>query len=146
MRLFAEPLPAKLVWDEGELVALVVAVGVLRAPRSQAEAGLDILSILPSAETALERGEAPQISPDGRSVAFVAADPDRAAAIAFTPPYVELDATYLVRGDSPIRIVADADRADLNCSIEPHALARHRSERQYIDPVRSCADQTGRAG
>jgi len=25
MRLFAEPLPAKLVWDEGELVALVVA-------------------------------------------------------------------------------------------------------------------------
>jgi hypothetical protein len=25
VRLFAEPLPAKLVWDEGELVALVVA-------------------------------------------------------------------------------------------------------------------------
>src|SRR5207249_8993080 len=25
MRLFAEPLPAKLLWDEGELVALVVA-------------------------------------------------------------------------------------------------------------------------
>ena len=25
MRLFNEPLPAKLVWDEGELVALVVA-------------------------------------------------------------------------------------------------------------------------
>src|SRR5207244_12905096 len=25
MRLFAEPLPAKLVWDEGELVALIVA-------------------------------------------------------------------------------------------------------------------------
>ena len=23
MRLFAEPLPAKLIWDEGELVALV---------------------------------------------------------------------------------------------------------------------------
>jgi len=25
VRLFAEPLPAKLVWDEGELVALIVA-------------------------------------------------------------------------------------------------------------------------
>jgi len=25
MRLFAEPLSAKLVWDEGELVALIVA-------------------------------------------------------------------------------------------------------------------------
>src|SRR3954463_1799256 len=33
-------------------------------------------------------------------VAFVAADPDRGEMIAFTPPYVELDATYLVRGDS----------------------------------------------
>jgi polar amino acid transport system substrate-binding protein len=43
-------------------------------------------------------------------IAFIAADPDRAAAIAFTPPYVELDATYLVRNDSPIQGVADADR------------------------------------
>jgi polar amino acid transport system substrate-binding protein len=44
-------------------------------------------------------------------VAFVAADPDRGAMIAFTPAYVELDATYLVRGDSDIKNVADADRA-----------------------------------
>jgi polar amino acid transport system substrate-binding protein len=43
-------------------------------------------------------------------IAFIAADPDRAAAIAFTPPYVELDATYLVKNDSPIQRVADADR------------------------------------
>ena len=43
--------------------------------------------------------------------AFVAADPDREAAIAFTPPYVELDATYLVRGDSPVHGVGDVDRA-----------------------------------
>jgi polar amino acid transport system substrate-binding protein len=44
-------------------------------------------------------------------IAFVAADPDREGAVSFTPPYVELDATYLVRGDSAIRTVADADRA-----------------------------------
>ena len=43
-------------------------------------------------------------------VAFVAVDPDRMATIAFTPPYVELDATYLVRGDSDIHTVSDADR------------------------------------
>jgi len=43
-------------------------------------------------------------------IAFVAADPERMGAIAFTPPYVELDATYLVRGDSDIKSVADADR------------------------------------
>jgi polar amino acid transport system substrate-binding protein len=46
----------------------------------------------------------------GWDIAFIAADPDRAAAIVFTPPYVQLDATYLVRNDSPIQRVADADR------------------------------------
>jgi polar amino acid transport system substrate-binding protein len=46
----------------------------------------------------------------GWDIAFIAADPDRAAAIAFTPAYVELDATYLVKNDSPIQRVADADR------------------------------------
>ena len=46
----------------------------------------------------------------GWDIAFIAADPDRAATIAFTPPYVELDATYLVKNDSPIQRVADADR------------------------------------
>jgi len=43
-------------------------------------------------------------------IAFVAADPAREASIAFTPPYLQLDITYLVRGDSAIRSVADADR------------------------------------
>jgi eukaryotic-like serine/threonine-protein kinase len=66
----------RLAWSAAAaaIVAMVVAAILLRAPRTPAEAALDILSILPSAETALERGEAPQISPDGRSVAFVAAD------------------------------------------------------------------------
>src|SRR5215203_452477 len=36
-------------------------------------------------------------------IAFIAADPDREAAIAFTPPYVELEAAYLVTAASPIR-------------------------------------------
>ncbi len=44
-------------------------------------------------------------------IAFIAADPGRTDAIAFTPAYVELDATYLVRDDSPIRLVPDVDRA-----------------------------------
>lgn len=42
-------------------------------------------------------------------IGFIAADRDRQAAIAFTPAYVELDATYLVR-DASIRTVADVDR------------------------------------
>jgi polar amino acid transport system substrate-binding protein len=44
-------------------------------------------------------------------IAFIAADPDREAAIAFTPPYVELDAAYLVTAASPIRSVVDIDRS-----------------------------------
>ena len=44
-------------------------------------------------------------------IAFVAADPDRAQAIAFTPPYLEIDATYLVPASSSVRTVGDMDRA-----------------------------------
>lgn len=43
-------------------------------------------------------------------VAFIGAEPERAAYITFTPAYVEIEATYLVRGDSPIRTMADVDR------------------------------------
>jgi polar amino acid transport system substrate-binding protein len=43
-------------------------------------------------------------------IAFVAADPDRAQAIAFTPPYLEIDATYLVPASSSVRRVGDMDR------------------------------------
>jgi len=44
-------------------------------------------------------------------VSFIAADPDRAQAIAFTPPYLEIDATYLVPASSSVRTVGDMDRA-----------------------------------
>lgn len=43
-------------------------------------------------------------------VGFVAADPDREGAVQFTSPYVELEATYLVPGNSPIKTTADVDR------------------------------------
>jgi polar amino acid transport system substrate-binding protein len=46
-------------------------------------------------------------------IAFVAADPDRVGAVAFTPPYVEIEATYLVRGDSPVRSTGDIDRVGM---------------------------------
>jgi polar amino acid transport system substrate-binding protein len=46
-------------------------------------------------------------------LAFIAADPAREDRIAFTPAYLKLDVTYLVRGDSTLRSVADADRAGI---------------------------------
>ena len=43
-------------------------------------------------------------------VAFLAIDPVRAAEISFTPPYVIIEGTYLVREDSPLHSIADFDR------------------------------------
>jgi polar amino acid transport system substrate-binding protein len=46
-------------------------------------------------------------------VAFLAIDPKRADAIDFTAPYVEIEGTYLVPAGSPLRTVADVDRAGI---------------------------------
>ena len=43
-------------------------------------------------------------------VASLAADPARAEEVLFTSPYVEIDGTYLVRDDSPLKDVGDVDR------------------------------------
>jgi polar amino acid transport system substrate-binding protein len=43
-------------------------------------------------------------------VAFIGAEPQRAGEIAFTPAYVEIEATYLVQAQSAFRHVDDVDR------------------------------------
>ncbi|MDO8478826.1 MAG: transporter substrate-binding domain-containing protein [Candidatus Rokubacteria bacterium] len=43
-------------------------------------------------------------------IAFLGADPARAAEISFTAAYVELEATYLVPAGSPLHAIADVDR------------------------------------
>ena len=43
-------------------------------------------------------------------VAFIGAEPARAGEIAFTPAYVEIEATYIVPAGSPIRSIDDVDR------------------------------------
>ena len=50
-------------------------------------------------------------------IAFVAIDPARAAQIAFTPPYVVIEGTYLVAADSPLRAIADADREGVRIAV-----------------------------
>jgi polar amino acid transport system substrate-binding protein len=47
---------------------------------------------------------------DDWDVAFLGAEPERAAVIAFTAPYVFVEGTYLVRAASPYRSVAELDR------------------------------------
>jgi polar amino acid transport system substrate-binding protein len=53
----------------------------------------------------------------GWDLAFLAIDPVRAAEIAFTPPYVVIEGTYLVRADSAFSAVADLDRDGVRIAV-----------------------------
>lgn len=50
-------------------------------------------------------------------VGLIGADPLRAAEIAFTPAYLEIEASYLVRGDSPIRSIDEVDRPGVRIAV-----------------------------
>jgi polar amino acid transport system substrate-binding protein len=54
---------------------------------------------------------------DAWDVAFLAIDPVRAAGIAFTPPYVVIEGTYLVRATSPLQSVGDFERPGLRIAV-----------------------------
>ena len=56
-------------------------------------------------------------SKDEWDVAFIGAEPQRAAEIDFTAPYVEIEATYLVPAGSPIRSIADVDRKGVRIAV-----------------------------
>jgi polar amino acid transport system substrate-binding protein len=50
-------------------------------------------------------------------VAFLGAEPQRAGEIAFTAAYLEIPATYLVPAGSPIRSLAEVDRAGVRIAV-----------------------------
>lgn len=50
-------------------------------------------------------------------VAFLAVDPARAEQISFTAPYLEIEGTYLVPAESPIRTLADVDREGVRIAV-----------------------------
>ena len=50
-------------------------------------------------------------------IAFLANEPERANEILFTPPYLEIEAGYLVPPGSPIRDFADVDRSGIRIAI-----------------------------
>ena len=50
-------------------------------------------------------------APSGKwDIAFLGSDPQREALMSFTAAYLEIEATYLVSGSSPLRTAADVDR------------------------------------
>jgi polar amino acid transport system substrate-binding protein len=54
-------------------------------------------------------------------VAFLAIDPARAGEIDFTAPYIEIEGTYLVPGDSPLRAPADVDRDGVRIGVSANS-------------------------
>lgn len=50
-------------------------------------------------------------------VGLIGADPLRASEIVFTPAYIEIEATYLVPADSPIRAIAEVDRPGIRIAV-----------------------------
>jgi polar amino acid transport system substrate-binding protein len=54
-------------------------------------------------------------------IAFLGSDPKREALMSFTAAYLEIEATYLVRGDSPLRTAAEVDREGLRVAAPARA-------------------------
>lgn len=72
-------------------------------------------------------------------VAFLAADPAREDTIAFTPAYLELDASYLVPAGSPVRTRDEVDVAGMRISARPRSaydlfLRRNLAHAELIYP------------
>ena len=72
-------------------------------------------------------------------IGLIGAEPARAEKIAFTAAYVEIEATYLVPAGSPLKTVADVDRAGVRIAVTARSaydlwLARNI---KYAELVRS---------
>src|SRR5262245_39428129 len=50
-------------------------------------------------------------------VAFLGAEPQRAAQMAFSAAYLEIPVTFLVPAGSPIRVIADVDRDGVRVAV-----------------------------
>jgi len=50
-------------------------------------------------------------------IGFVAIEPVRATVIDFTAPYVIIEGTYMVRKDSPLKVIADVDRPGIRIAV-----------------------------
>ena len=79
---------------------------------------------------------------DAWDVGFLAIDPSRAVVVDFSPPYLQIDATYLTTAGSSIRSVTEADQPGVRIavtskSVEEIVLSRSlkRAELQRVDTI-----------
>jgi polar amino acid transport system substrate-binding protein len=113
-----------------------VAVEVARALASRL--GIELVTVeYPSPPGVLEG-----LKVGAWDVGFLAIDPSRAAVVDFSPPYLQIDATYLVKEGSAIRNVADADQPAMRIavtrkSVEEIVLSRalKRAELRSVETI-----------
>jgi polar amino acid transport system substrate-binding protein len=113
-----------------------VAVDIARALASRL--GIELVTVeYPSPPGVLEG-----LKVNAWDVGFLAIDPSRTALVDFSPPYLQIDATYLVKEGSAIRNVADVDRPALRVavtrkSVEEIVLSRalKRAELRGVDTI-----------
>ena len=86
-------------------------------------------------------------------IGLIGAEPQRAEKIAFSPAYVEIEATYLVRADSPLKSIADVDRTGVRIAVMGRAayglwLERNIKNAELVrsDSLASAAEQFVRDG
>jgi polar amino acid transport system substrate-binding protein len=58
---------------------------------------------------------------DAWDIGLIGNEPQRAAKIAFSPAYVEIEATYLVPAGSPLQTIADVDKAGVRIAVPGRA-------------------------
>jgi polar amino acid transport system substrate-binding protein len=94
---------------KGELTGTSVVLARALAQRLQLPLDLIPFQAAGAVFEALESGQ--------WDIAFLAIEPERTARIDFSPPYVSIDGTYLVRDDSAFRAVADLDRSGVRIAV-----------------------------
>jgi polar amino acid transport system substrate-binding protein len=77
-------------------------------------------------------------------IAFLAIDPARAVDIAFTPSYVLIEGTYLVRDDSPLRAIDEFDREGVRIAVGDgsayHLYLKRTLKKATLVAVRTSSD------
>ena len=105
----ANPILAKRDTPGGEVSGITMDLGRLLATQLGAEF---VPVFYPNPGALVEGARA-----GAWDVGFAAVDPARADVLEFTAPYMEVNVTYLVPTASPIRAVADADRAGVRIGV-----------------------------
>ena len=106
---YGNPVLARRDPNGGELQGVAVDLARELARR------VEIALVLVGFESAGKMFEAVKAS--AWDAAFLAIDPTRDAEIDFTPPYIEIEGTYLVPEGSPLSVIGDVDRDDVRIGV-----------------------------